>query len=172
MSRAELEKKQQEYMEAAMSMAKKAGNAAPSAAPPPVIKEELVEEIVEAVDDLSGVLEEIKEKAEEKAAAGDTVQETAEETEKQQENDKFGVFSTEELVTAIENGDVSSEGLKQATEILEEMTRKTEAMRRLVEEQESEDEFADGGDYGLNGFVNRHNSHCRGCGNESHTQSP
>ncbi len=180
-SKAELEKKQREYMEAAMNMAKRAGNAAQNvnAAPEPVTKAEIVEEIVEEIDDLTGVIEEIREKAEE------AVEETAEETEritgeiteeiedKDGKDEKFGVFNTDELVTAIENGEVSSEGLKQAAEILEEMTRKTETMRKLVEEQENDEDIFDSGEnYGLNGFINRHNSNCRGCGNESDAQSP
>lgn len=180
-SKAELEKKQREYMEAAMNMAKKAGNTAQivRTAPEPVTKAEIVEEIVEEIDDLTGVIEEIKEKSEE--AAEEIAEETAEAAEeivediegKGDKNDKFGVFNADELVTAIENGEVSGEGLKQAAEILEEMTRKTETMRKLVEEQENEDEIFDSGEsYGLNGFINRHNSNCRGCGNESGTQSP
>lgn len=174
-SKAELEKKQREYIEAAMKMAKKAGNTAQEIrnTPEPVTKAEIVEEIVEEVDDLSGLMAEIKEKAEEK-----TYEESVDEEKSNEiieENDeKFGVFNAEELVTAIENGEVSGEGLKQAAEILEEMTRKTETMRKLVEEQENEEEdiIDSGEEYGLNGFINRHNSNCRGCGNEPGTQSP
>lgn len=179
-SKAELEKKQREYIEAAIKMAKKAGNAAlgEETAPKPVTKAEIVEEIVEEIDDLTGVLEEIGEKAEETAEETvEAVEEIAEEAEdncdKDDKDEKYGVFNADELVTAIENGEVSGEGLKQAAEILEEMTRKTETMRKLVEEQENEEEIFDSGEsYGLNGFINRHNSNCRGCGNESGTQSP
>lgn len=178
-SRAELEKKQREYMEAAMRMAKKAEKTPAAATEETVTKEEIVEEIVEEIDDLTGVIEEIKEKSEETAEkkaeeiteeAAEAVEEIAEEAECKEE--KFGVFNTEELVTAIENGEVSGEGLRQAAEILEEMTRKTETMRKLVEEQEDEDTYDSGEDYGLNGFVNRHNSNCRGCKNERDSQSP
>ncbi len=177
-SKSELEKKQLEYMEAAMKMAKKAGNTLAEAEERPVTKEEIVEEIVEEVDDLSGLIEEIKEKSEaEKNPPEESIAEeiNEEKNEENEENDdKFGVFNAEELVTAIENGEVSGEGLKQAAEILEEMTRKTETMRKLVEEQENEEEdiIDSGEEYGLNGFINRHNSNCRGCGNESGIQFP
>ena len=176
-SKAELEKKQREYMEAAMNMAKKAGNTKQKN-PETEVKERIVEEIVEEIDDLTETIEEIAEKAEEKQEKKEEINEEPvdiipEIEEKTDDTDeKFGVFSAEELVTAIENGEVSGEGLKQAAEILEEMTRKTDVMRKLVEEQENEEDFADGGDYGLNGFVNRHNSNCRGWGNETDTQSP
>ena len=177
-SKAELEKKQREYIEAAMKMAKKAGNTAQEIrnTPEPVTKAEIAKEIVEEVDDLSGLMAEIKEKAEEKTSEESVDEEKSiEKNETTEENDdKFGVFNAEELVTAIENGEVSGEGLKQAAEILEEMTRKTETMRKLVEEQENEEEdiIDSGEEYGLNGFINRHNSNCRGCGNEPGTQSP
>lgn len=177
-SKAELEKKQREYMEAAIKMSKKAGNTSVMTEEKPVTKAEIVEEIVEEVDDLSGLIEEIKEKSEEEENQPEesVVEEISVENIEaiDEKDDKFGVFNADELVTAIENGEVSGEGLRQAAEILEEMTRKTETMRKLVEEQEKEeDDIIDSGEeYGLNGFINRHNSNCRGCGNESGTQSP
>lgn len=163
-SKSELEKKQREYIEAAMKMAKKAGKS------PVTVSEPITEEIAEEINDFSIEAEEIKDfsEKEEIFPEENLAEETAEE-EQAETGDNFGVFSAEELVTAIENGEVSGEGLKQATEILEEMTRKTETMRKLVEEQENEEEdiFDSGEDYGLNGFINRHNSNCRRCGNES-----
>ena len=177
-SKAELEKKQREYMEAAMKMAKKAGKPSAVTDEKPVTKAEIVEEIVEEVDDLSGLIEEIKEKTETEEKQPEEVIAEEISVEKVEDNDDknehFGVFNADELVTAIENGEVSGEGLKQAAEILEEMTRKTDTMRKLVEEQENEDEdiIDSGEEYGLNGFINRHNSNCRGCGYESGTQSP
>ena len=167
-SRAELEKKQREYIEAAMDMARKAENRAEAAKPEEsALKEEIVEEIVEKTDDLTDLLDEIKEKS------GETAEPPEEILKDEEKNEQFGVFSTEELVDAIENGEVSGEGLRQAAEILEEMTRKTETMRKLVDEQETEDDIFDSGeDYGLNGFVNRHNNNCRGCRNESDAQFP
>lgn len=183
-SKAELERKQREYMEAAISMAKRAGNNAPTEITP-VTKEEIVERIVEEVDDLTETLEEIAEKAEEKEeiqeeavedvvedASGEAAEEIVEEIA-EEKNEQFGVFNAEELADAIESGAVSGEGLKQAAEILEEMTRKTETMRKLIEEQEAQEDFsASGEDYGLNSFINRHNSNCRRCGNERNTQLP
>lgn len=180
-SKAELERKQREYMEAALNMAKRAGNGVQTvrAEPESAAKEEIVEEIVEETDDLSGLIEEIKEKSEEKteelteeiAEAEEAAEEVIEKAEDKDE--KFGVFNADELVTAIEKGEVSGEGLKQAAEILEEMTRKTEAMRKLVEEQEDEEEICDSGeDYGLNSFINRHNSNCRGCRDEFGADAP
>ncbi len=176
-SKAELEKKQREYIEAAINMAKRAGNSAQEDVTETEIKAEIVEEIVDEIDDLTGTLEEIAEKADEK---DEDHEETAEETEEigdikeltEEKDENFGVFNADELVTAIENGEVSGEGLRQAAEILEEMTRKTETMRKLVEEQENKDEDISGSgeNYGLNGFINRHNSNCRGCGNEPGTQ--
>ena len=167
-SRAELEKKQREYIEAAMDMARKAENRAEAAKPEEsALKEEIVEEIVEKTDDLTDLLDEIKEKS------GETAELPKEALKDEEKNEQFGVFSTEELVDAIENGEVSGEGLRQAAEILEEMTRKTKTMRKLVDEQETEDDIFDSGeDYGLNGFVNRHNNNCRGCRNESDAQFP
>ncbi len=172
-SKSELERKQREYIEAAISMARKAGNTTQPTEikTEPVSKAEIVEEIVEEIDDLSGVIEEIKEKSE-AIKETESEEKLPEETEVIEENDKFGVFNADELVTAIENGEVSGEGLRQAAEILEEMTRKTETMRKLVENQETEEDITDGGDYGLNGFINRHNSNCRGCGNESGAKAP
>ena len=167
-SRAELEKKQREYIEAAMDMARKAENRAEAAKPEEsALKEEIVEEIVEKTDDLTGFLDEIKEKS------GEIAEPPEEILKDDEKSEQFGVFSTEELVDAIENGEVSGEGLRQAAEILEEMTRKTKTMRKLVDEQETEDDIFDSGeDYGLNGFVNRHNNNCRGCRNESDAQFP
>ena len=156
-SKAELDKKQREYIEAAMKMAEKAGNKSAT-------KAEIVEEIEEKAEEEEEISEEM--------ATEEICNDKKEETE--EKDDRFGVFNADELVAAIENGEVSGEGLKQAAEILEEMTRKTETMRKLVEEQENEEEdiIDSGEEYGLNGFINRHNSNCRGCGNEPGTQSP
>ena len=173
-SKSELEKKQKEYMEAALNMAKKAGNTAVLTSSDK--KEEIVEELVEEIDDLSETLEEIKEQAEK--ITDEIIEEAAEDTASQPEepaehadvpekagekSENYGVFDTEELMNAIESGEVSGEGLKQAAEILEEMTRKTDTMKKLIEEQETENFSDNGADYGLNSFINKHNSHCRGC---------
>lgn len=179
-SKAELERKQREYIDAAISMAKRAENNRNEELRP-VTKSEIVERIVDEVDDLTEMLEEISDNADEAAliteeAAEEIVEEAAEEAVEEfaeEKNEQFGVFNAEELADAIENGEVSGEGLRQAAEILEEMTRKTETMRKLIEEQESEDDFSGSGeDYGLNGFVNKHNINCRRCGNERNAQFP
>ncbi|MBR4111476.1 MAG: hypothetical protein IKK53_00425 [Ruminiclostridium sp.] len=168
-SKADFEKKQREYMEAAINMAKKAEKKPDEETEvQPLSKEEIVDKTVEKTDDLTDMLDEIKENA------GQTTEKEAEITETdntaddcpEEKNIQFGVFDAEELVNAIESGEVSGEGLKQAAEILEEMTRKTETMRKLVEEQENDTEPSDGEDYGLNSFIDRHNSNCRGCSNE------
>lgn len=179
-SKAELERKQKEYIEAALGMAKRAVNV-PSAETKTAEKAAIVEELVEETDDLSGMLEEIgaevetteepveiiEEKAEvpEEIAEPEEISEPAEEKAEEIEElpSNYGVFDTEQLMSAIESGEVSGEGLKQAAEILEEMTRKTDTMKKLIEEQETEDFSDNGEDYGLNSFINRHNSNCRGC---------
>ncbi len=172
-SKSELERKQREYMEAAMNMAKKAGGTSQTAEhkSDTAVKAEIVEEIVEEIDDLTETIEEIRESSEATSVQTEMFEEITEEVSEEiaeEKNEQFGVFNAEELVSAIEKGEVSNEGLKQAAEILEEMTRKTETMRKLVEEQENEEEDCENGeDYGLNSFINRHNSNCRGCKNES-----
>ena len=173
-SKAELERKQREYIEAALGMAKRAVNTPPSETKT-AEKAAIVEELVEETDDLSDMLEEMgaeaetteepikitDEKAEEPEAIIEKAEEKAEEIEELPGN--YGVFDTEQLMSAIENGEVSGEGLKQAAEILEEMTRKTDTMKKLIEEQKTEDFSDNGEDYGLNSFINKHNSNCRGC---------
>lgn len=171
-SKTDFEKKQREYMEEAINMAKKAEKKpGEDIQEQPLSKEEIVDRIVEKTDDLTDMLDEIKEKAEqtaEKEAEEAEIAETDNTSEEcpEEKNIQFGVFDAEELVNAIESGEVSGEGLKQAAEILEEMTRKTETMRKLVEEQENDTEPSYGEDYGLNSFIDRHNSNCRGCSNE------
>ena len=111
-SKAELERKQREYMEAAISMAKRAGNNAPTEITP-VTKEEIVERIVEEVDDLTETLEEIAEKAEEKEeiqeeavedvvedASGEAAEEIVEEIA-EEKNEQFGVFNADSEVIAM-----------------------------------------------------------------------
>lgn len=169
MNSAEFERKQREFMEQAVKMAERAGKvSAPVAikvqekAEPVEEKEEVIsaEEIFDEVtEELSEELDIAKEAVEE--------QQDERETEEEKEELSFGVFDKDELMKAIENGEVSGESLKQATEILEEMSSKTEAMKRLLEEQEkryeNEEKTDNGADYGLNGYIDRHNNRCRGC---------
>lgn len=177
MNSAEFERKQREFMEQAVKMAEKAGKSnihepvreEPKAEMPQNEEaydstEELFEEVTEELGEVvnnaeeedSGVTEEIIEEGEEKPRESEEKEEIS-----------FGVFDKDELIRAIEKGEVSEDSLKQAEEILEEMNSKTEAMKKLLEEQESryekEKSTSDGGDYGLNGYIDRHNNNCRRC---------
>lgn len=200
-SKAELEKKQREFMEQAMKMAKKAGQAAEIRSTEPEIKadelphedihidipdvpeqvmaeeedvithEELIEEIREKLEEISEPESDDSVKAEETACAEDIpcdAEESdffGESADSADDEATFGVFDAEELTKAIESGEISGEGLKQAQEILAEMTAKTEAMRKLLSEQEDEsrERVHNSGDIGLNSYIDRHNNNCRGC---------
>lgn len=157
-SMSELERKQKEFMEEAVRMAKKAGYSAPEPKPEPVITPE-------------PVIHEPKEKTDEAEEIQTEPAAVAEETpcdipEEKEEENTFGVFDKEELTKAIESGEISGEGLRQAAEILAEMSDKTEAMKKLIEKQEEDMKIpSDGGDYGLNSYIDRHNNKCRGCKN-------
>ena len=133
-------------------------------------------EITEAAEELKEEIVEAEETRSEEEAADEPVQsgkdeqdffdvkETAE--EEAEEELTFGVFDAEELSKASESGEISGDGLKQAAEILAEMTNKTETMKKLIEEQEKNTEKTDNGaDYGLNSYIDRHNNSCRGCTN-------
>lgn len=182
-SNKELEKKQREFMEQAIKMAERAGRTT-AAAPkkseaepklPAVYEPESESEVFEGItEELTEELSELSEEEnddlgviplDEEMAAEEP--QAAEEAPKKPQN--FGVFDTEQLMKAIENGEVSGDGLKQAAEILEEMSSKTAAMKKLLEEQEgryaSEEKAKSGTDYGLNGYIDRHNNRCRGCSN-------
>lgn len=185
-SKAELEKKQKEFIEEAIKMAKKAGHSSATEAvkPPEPVYEQAEPEIsyiaepviTEAAEELKEEIVEAEETRSEEEAADEPVQsgkdeqdffdvkETAE--EEAEEELTFGVFDAEELSKAIESGEISGDGLKQAAEILAEMTNKTETMKKLIEEQEKNTEKTDNGaDYGLNSYIDRHNNSCRGCTN-------
>lgn len=186
-SKAELEKKQKEFIEEAIKMARKAGHSAVNKeekAPEPVYEQAVVEipseteiEIAEVLEELTEESEEAEEKAieaeievelvlKEKAEEPDFFEAEEECAEESEEELTFGVFDAEELSKAIESGEISGDGLKQAAEILAEMTNKTEAMKKLIDEQEKKAEKADNGaDYGLNSYIDRHNNSCRGCKN-------
>lgn len=175
-SKSELEKKQREFMEQAVKMAQQAGYhseekeiPAVEHTPEPVIEEEnaavtaeetAAEEIMEEVEEITEKAEELTEEiTEEPDFFGEPVPDAPEE-----EEPTFGVFDAEELSKAIESGEISGEGLKQAAEILEEMKNKTDMMKRLIAEQEAEKTSHNGGDYGLNSYIDRHNTNCQGCG--------
>ena len=188
MSKAELEKKQREFMEQAVRMAKKAGHGAEKnemaevSVPEPEIElpaeeiedtaEEAAEEIAESAEELAEETEEITEElsevfteeAEDIAEEPPVFAESGSVKEEHAEETSYGVFDADELARAIEKGEVSGEGLRQAAEMLAEMTRKTEEMKKLIKEQENKSEkHANGGDIGLNSYIDRHNKGCRGC---------
>ncbi len=168
MSEPELERRQQEYLRAAMSMMKRSHAAAPeskteaagpAADPDPESQaSEITETALEAGTATSleantaYVPEETAhgsgepeisaaEAAEAEITAAETVltaeapSDEPEEEQMQEKNDStenFGVYTADELM----NGKHDDEGLKKAAEILEEMTRNAEMMKKLVNEQE------------------------------------
>lgn len=182
----ELERRQREYIEAAMSMAKKAMPAPepvhivqpapePAEEPEKMPEAELMEAEPEAMPQTETVPEPqpepepkppeeqipapLKEPGpEEKAEACEACEDD--------EKTKFGVFGKEELLEAAENGTVSGEGLKRAAEILAEMSSKTETMRKILEQSEEKCEKKPSEQpQTLNGYVNRHNGgSCPRCG--------
>ena len=109
-SKTDFEKKQREYMEAAINMAKKAEKKpGEDIQEQRLSKEEIVDKIVEKTDDLTDMLDEIKENAEktaEKEAEEAEIAETDNTSEEcpEEKNIQFGVFDAEELVNAGENG--------------------------------------------------------------------
>lgn len=173
-SKAELEKKQREFMEQALRMAQKSASTVSEELIPPkataeVLKEEeqvlVTEEKEEIVEDnmeksLTEMTEEVSDAIQTDFFKEPVLAVTEEEAVPAEEN--YGVFDAEELTGAIERGEITGDGLRQAAEILAEMTNKTEMMKKLLEEQE-EKTAENGGDYGLNSFIDRHNNSCRGC---------
>lgn len=83
--------------------------------------------------------------------------EPIEETEK-----KFGVFDVDELIDAVKKGEVDGEKLREASEILEEMSGKTEEMQKLAG-QPNRSEACE--PTSLSQSVRRHNGgNCPRCG--------
>lgn len=177
-SKAELEKKQHEFMEQAMRMAKKSAIAPTEEKTPSFSEagliEEKTEELAEKEERISeevlddgmeeAVEEALEEVLEEASSEEHFFEESAEPVPEDisvPEGESYGVFDKDELTSAIERGEITGEGLRQAAEILAEMTQKTEFMKKLLEEQE-EKTAENGKDYGLNSFVDRHNNSCRG----------
>lgn len=187
MTKAELEKKQREFIEEAMRMAKKGGiprpvtEEAPDEAVPeeiflqePAAEDEMCENDVECEDvpsEQPSVLP-LDEASEELSEDNDAyVERESEEihSHRNEEETTYGVFDADELMGAIESGEITGDGLKQAAEMLREMTERTKAMKKLLEEQESriatDKKSDDGSQFGLNSCVDRHNTGCRGCRN-------
>lgn len=170
-SASELEKRQKEYMNAAMSMMKRSSvraetvPAAPSepvkeAEPPAPVIAEAVEQVQETVQEAVPADEpesdEIKQSeavtvgdiepvpdeeppaghsdrsAEEDTPADAGTEGNAEESDDDSAETKYGVYTADE----IKSGEYRDDGLRKAAEILEEMTRNTEMMKRLAEGEE------------------------------------
>ncbi len=157
----EMERRQREYIEAAMNMAKKASFSTPVQALPP----EPVQNEQEAANEPAEPVQNEQEAANEPAEPVKTEQEQpVQKEERDEEKTTFGVFDKEELKTAAENGTVSGEGLKRAAEILEEMSEKTEEMRRVYGQSDVR-EKPSSQPQSLGGYVNRHNGgSCPRCG--------
>ena len=153
-SAAELERRQKEYMNAAMSMVKRSHTVEVITAKPPepephepepeeaaAAQESVPEKPGKADTPEKAEKSEEAEKPEEPAdAAPETAEEKApeidepvpdEEPQKDPGSGKdpnYGVYTAEELLS----GEAEGAGLKKAAEILEEMTRSTEMMRKLA----------------------------------------
>ena len=170
-SASELEKRQKEYMNAAMSMMKRSSvraetvPAAPSepvkeAEPPAPVIAEAVEQVQETVQEAVPADEpesdEIKQSeavtvgdiepvpdeeppaghsdrsAEEEVPEDAVTAGNAEESDDDSAETKYGGYTADE----IKSGEYRDDGLRKAAEILEEMTRNTEMMKRLAEGEE------------------------------------
>lgn len=181
----ELERRQREYIEAAMNMAKKAMPATeevhivqpapepaeePEKAPEPEIIPESEPEPEPQTEPMPQAEPEPElPEPEPPAPAKESEPEEKEECDEtcdDEEKTKFGVFGKEELLEAVESGTVSDEGLKRAAEILAEMSSKTETMRKILEQSEEKCEKKSAEQpQTLNGYVNRHNGgSCPRCG--------
>lgn len=180
----ELERRQREYIEAAMNMAKKAMPSPKTVhisqpepvpaeesktAPEPEINPAPEPEIAPRAETEPGPQPELPEEQppdSEKEPESGECEDCAEECEADEEKTKFGVFGKEELLEAAEKGTVSGEGLKRAAEILAEMSSKTETMRQILEQSEEKCEKNPSEQpQTLNSYVNRHNGgSCPRCG--------
>ncbi len=152
-SASELDRREKEYMSAALAMMKQAR---PAVMPEPVREPAAAEPVVQAVEAAPPEVPEkpvIQAKVTAEVTAevtagittnvavtADTAAETSEDTAEPQTEDgadeKYGVYTAEELL----NGEHRGDGLKKAAEILEEMTRSTEMMKRLAEGNEPGDD--------------------------------
>lgn len=159
----EMERRQREYIEAAMKMAKRAASV-----PEPEISEEIVPEekkieFAEAVESEEMAVE-ASEFTQSEQETANQPEEAVQNEEKDEEKTTFGVFDREELEAAAENGAVNDEGLKRAAEILAEMSEKTEEMRRVYGQTEVREQMSSE-PQSLGGYVNRHNGgSCPKCG--------
>ncbi len=149
LSAAELERRRQEYLRDAMSMMKRSHSAAQknSVSQP---EDTLTAEVVRtaSVQDIEDPAEEAAEQVnvevpddKDTIAGPDKAEEVSEESfDKEQESDesadeKYGVFTAGEIM----NKEYKDEGLKKAAEILEEMTKNAEMMKKLANGDDDSD---------------------------------
>ncbi len=144
-SSAELEKRQKEYMNEALAMMKRGSVGTPPVTPPvtsPVTAEEETRYEPEAPEPAPTAVElpekqptaQQPDKPEEVPAEipeetpSEVSSEAPEQPEESGNDGKYGVYTADELM----NGEYKGDGLKKAAEILEEMTRSTEMMRKIA----------------------------------------
>ena len=148
-SSAELEKRQKEYMNEALAMMKRGSVGTPPVTPPvtsPVTTEEETRYEPEAPEPAPTAVElpekqptaQQSDKPEEVPAeipeetpsevSSEAPSEAPEQPEGSGDDGKYGVYTADELM----NGEYKGDGLKKAAEILEEMTRSTEMMRKIA----------------------------------------
>lgn len=149
-SASELERRQKEYMNAAMSMVKRSHITAPPAPaaaepePEPEVQAEITEaetdirEEVIAVPDEEPASPPEPEPKHEHEPEAEPEPEPKSEPEPEpvhNEDSSYGVYTADELL----NADTADEGMKKAAEILEEMTRNTRIMKQLAGESDDPD---------------------------------
>lgn len=163
-SASELERRQKEYMNEALSMMKKSGSphSLPEKLPEPVTPAGSIRLTEEASDKLSEANvdqpdEQQPDEQKPDVQEPDEQEPDVQEPEKQQpiekpateqptddNDDKYGVYTADEVLS----GEYSGEGLKKAAEILEEMTRSTEMMKKLANgDDEGESDTTDFPDF-------------------------
>ena len=141
-SASELEKRQKEYMNEALAMMKRGSTVSVS------VQSHTIEQTLDVHKepddehtDTEQVSEEVREEisgTEEKPVQEELLPTEAMDDESEQceeDDDKYGVYTADEIM----NGEHDSEGLKKAAEILEEMTRSTEMMKRFADGEEDDD---------------------------------
>lgn len=176
LSGAELERKRKEYIEAAMKMSDRAQPASEplraehpeeKAALPPFPAAPTGEETApkKEAEEIAFAEPEIPPAAETEKPEESSPPELLHEPEpiEEAEERQFGVFDVDELIEAVRKGEVDGEKLREASEILEEMSGKTEEMQKLAGQPNRTEELRE--PPGLNQSVRRHNGgSCPRCG--------
>lgn len=122
LSKSELERMQKEYSERAMSMRSRAAAAQEETVPETAVTAQLPEPTEEPAEE---VFEEVTSEISEESAADDKVS----------ESENYGVYSAEEVIGR--SGE--SESMKKASEILEEIARQNDALKRNGSGRKAED---------------------------------